>query len=88
MIQKIVEVYVDDILEKSKKRSEHIQVLGTIFNTLEEYKVRLNPKNSIFGVTSGKILSLIVSQRGIEINPITKVKAILDMEPPQKLKKL
>lgn len=44
MIHKIVKDYVDDILANSKKRSEHIEVLGPIFSRLKEYKVRLNLK--------------------------------------------
>ena len=40
--------------------------------------MRLNPKKCTFGVTSGKLLGHIVSERGIEVDP-KKIKAILDM---------
>jgi hypothetical protein len=39
MMNKIVEDYVDDILAKSRKRSEHIEILSQILDWLEEYKV-------------------------------------------------
>jgi hypothetical protein len=38
----------------------------------------LNPDKCTFGVSSGKLLSYLVSQRGIDANP-KKVKAIEDM---------
>ena len=44
--------------------------------------MRLNPKKYTFGVTSGKLLSHIVSERGIEVDP-EKIKAILDMPAPR-----
>ena len=42
----------------------------------------LNPKKCTFGVTSGKLLGHIVSERGIEVDP-EKIKAILDMLAPR-----
>ena len=49
--------------------------------------MKLNPNKCVFGVTSGKFLGYIVNQRGIEANP-DKIKAILDMRPPRKLKEV
>ena len=42
----------------------------------------MNPKKCVFGVTSGKLLGHIVSQKGIEIDP-DKVKAIREMPAPK-----
>ena len=39
----------------------------------------------MFGVTVGKFLGFMVSQRGIEVNP-EKVWAILELEPPRTVK--
>ncbi|RVX20921.1 Retrovirus-related Pol polyprotein from transposon 17.6 [Vitis vinifera] len=47
-----------------------------------EFKLRLNPKKCTFGVTSGKLLGHIVSERGIEVDP-EKIRAILDMPAPR-----
>lgn len=41
----------------------------------------------MFGVTIGKLLGFIVSNKGVEINP-AKVKEIIDMQPPSTLKQL
>jgi hypothetical protein len=49
--------------------------------------MRLNPAKCAFGVSSGKLLGFMVSQRGIEANP-EKVKAVLYMQPPKTIKQL
>lgn len=71
-----IEDYFDDLLGKSIDKDTHLDILSVIFYQLEKYKVRLNPKKCVFGVTSEKLLGFIVSKRGIEADP-TKVKAIL-----------
>ena len=83
----IMEDYVYGLLGKSKTRESHIDVLTTIFERLDKYKVYLNPKKCVFGVKSGELLGYIVSRRGIEVDP-TKVKDIMDMPPPTTLKQL
>ncbi|WCJ29474.1 Retrovirus-related Pol polyprotein from transposon 297 [Euphorbia peplus] len=75
MIHKEVEVYVDDMLVKSSTRAEHAEILDRFMARIEKYNLRLNPKKCVFGVTSGKLLGHIVSQRGIEMDPY-KIKAI------------
>lgn len=47
----------------------------------------MNPLKCAFGVTSGKFLGFVVRHRGIEIDP-SKIKAILDMQPPKSLTQL
>ena len=49
--------------------------------------MKLNPNKCAFGVSSGKFLGFMVSQRGIEANP-DKIQAILDMEPPKNIKEV
>jgi hypothetical protein len=82
-----VEVYVDDMLVKSIRASEHIENLRESFRTLRKYKMKLNPMKCAFGVSSRKFLGFMVSQRGIEANP-EKVRAILEMEAPRTTKQL
>jgi hypothetical protein len=43
--------------------------LEETFASLQEYRWKLNPNKCIFGVLSGKLLSFIISHRGIESNP-------------------
>ena len=47
--------------------------------------MKLNPSKCVFGVTAGKFLGFMVSQRGIEVNP-EKVRAILELEPLRTVK--
>ena len=74
--------YVDDIVVKSREARTLIQDLEETFASLSEVDLRLNPQKCVFGVPSGKLLSFLVSHRGIEANP-EKVKAVEDMSPPR-----
>ena len=49
--------------------------------------MKLNPSKCVFGVTTGKFLGFMVSQRGIEVNP-KKVQAIMELEPPRTVKEV
>ena len=49
--------------------------------------MKLNPAKCVFGVSSGKFLGFMVSQRGIEANP-DKIKVILEMSPPKTVKEV
>ena len=82
LTHKEVEVYVDDIIVKSKDREGHILVLRKFFERIRFYKLRLNPKKCTFRVTTGKILEFMVSQRGLEVD-LDKIKAIVEMKPPR-----
>uniref|UniRef100_A0A2N9HQ03 Uncharacterized protein n=1 Tax=Fagus sylvatica TaxID=28930 RepID=A0A2N9HQ03_FAGSY len=82
-----VEVYVDDMLVKSKEEDGHLDDLRETFQTLRKYQMKLNPSKCAFGVYSGKFLGFMVSQRGIEANP-DKIKAILEMQPPKSTKEV
>ncbi|XP_022155342.1 uncharacterized protein LOC111022476 [Momordica charantia] len=87
LIGKNIEVYVDDMLVKSRKNERHEEDLAEAFDVLLMYKMKLNPTKCTFGVTSGKFLGFLVHQRGIEANP-DKIKAVLEMDPPKTLKQL
>ena len=64
-----MEVYVDDMLVKTKEEFAHLDDLQETFSTFKQYQMKLNPIKCTFGVVSGKFLGFIVSQRGIEANP-------------------
>ena len=82
MINNEVEVYVDDMMVKSKDRGTHTINLRKFFKRIKEYRLRLNPQKCTFGVTAGKLLGFLVSNKGIEVNQF-KIKAILEMPPPK-----
>lgn len=48
MMHTFMEDYADDILAKSHTRKEHLNILGKIFDRLERYQLRLNPKKCAF----------------------------------------
>ena len=68
-IRRNMEVYVDDMLIKSKEESAHLDDLEEMFVTLRQYQMKLNPSKCTFGVASGKFWGFMVSQRGIVANP-------------------
>ena len=84
---KSIEIYVDDMVVKSKVVSEHLRDLGSTFGVLRKHKLRLNASKCSFGVGSGKFLGYMVTYRGIEVNP-DQIKVINDLKPPQNAKEV
>ena len=64
-----MEVYINNMLVKSKLIVDHVLDLDLMFQVLRKYQMKLNPLNCAFGVASGKFLGFMVNQRGIEANP-------------------
>ena len=87
LLGKNIEVYIDDMVVKSKAESEHTNDLENIFEILRRHKLRLNASKCSFGVGSGKFLGYMVTHRGIKVNP-DQVKAINDLQPPQNPKEV
>ncbi len=82
-----MEVYVDDMLVKSRAAEHHVADVNETFSKLRRYRMKLNPAKCAFGVTSGKFLGFIVTQRGIEANP-KKIRALQEMTPPRTVKEV
>jgi hypothetical protein len=82
-----VEAYIDDIVVKSKKRGVLLDDLKETFDNFRKYKMVLNLKKCVFGVSSGKLLGYMVSSRGIDANP-TKVEAIEKLQPSRTRKEI
>ena len=82
-----MEVYMDDMLIKSKEEFAHLDDLQKTFTTFKQYQMKLNPSKCVFGVTSEKFSGFMVSQRRIETNP-ENVQVILDMTPPKTVKEV
>ena len=80
-------MYVDDMLVKSKEEEDNLDNLREIVNTFRQYSMKLNLSKCAFGVSLGKFLGFMVSQRGIEANP-EKVRAILKMSSPKTVKEV
>ena len=84
---KNIEVYIDDMVVKSKVVSEHVGNLGNNFEILRKHKLCLNASKCSFGVGLGKFLSYMVTYWGIEVNP-DQIKAINSLQPPQNPKEV
>ena len=82
-----VEVYIDDMLVKSKREDHHLDNLWDMFKTLYLYDMKHNPNKCVFGISSGKFLGFMVSQRGVKANP-NKIQAILEMTPLKNIKEV
>lgn len=73
-IDKSKEVYIDDIIVKLIRADYYLAHLKEIFEVLRKY-MKLNPEKCAFGVGSGKFFGFLVSNGGIEVNPM-QIKAI------------
>ncbi|RDY07703.1 hypothetical protein CR513_08149, partial [Mucuna pruriens] len=82
-----LEVYVDDMVIKSTKVSEHCQALRRVFAILRKHQLWLNPEKCSFGVHAGKFLGFMLIERGIEANP-DKCRAVINMRSPQNIKEV
>ena len=69
LIKKTMEVYVDDMLVKSRMAGAHIEHLGQMFKILRKYQIKLNPLKCAFEVSSGKFMGFMVNQQRKEANP-------------------
>ena len=87
LIGKSMEVYMDNMLVKSKIAGDHIKHLNQMFNILRKYWIKLNPLNCAFRVGSDKFLAFLVNQRGIEANP-EKINVLLEITSPKKSKEV
>jgi hypothetical protein len=85
LIRDNVEVYVDDIVVKTKRGSTLVEDLTLVFDKLRATRTKLNPNKCIFGVSVGKLLGFLVLHRGIEAYP-EKIKANETMRPPARIK--
>jgi hypothetical protein len=85
LIERTIEVYVDDIVVKSREASDLITDLDIAFRCLKTKNIKLNPEKCVFGVPRGMLLGFVVSERGIDSNP-EKILAIANIALIQNLK--
>ena len=87
LIDQTMEICIDDIVMKSRTQSEHAQHLEETFHLMRTYNMRLNPTKCAFGVSTGKFLGFMVTQRGIQVNS-NKIKIVLETLAPSSKKEL
>ncbi|XP_058189290.1 uncharacterized protein LOC131306877 [Rhododendron vialii] len=87
LLGKTMEVYIDDMVVKSKERQDHIADLKEAFEILREYKLKLNASKFAVGISSGKFLGHLVTIRGIEANP-DQIIALQRLQSPRTTKEV
>jgi len=85
LIGKTMEVYVDDMIVKSKADVDHDHDLRKTFDIFLAFSMKLNPKKYVFGVRSGKFSGFMISSHRIEANS-DMIRAVLDMKPLQNVR--
>ena len=75
-----VEVYIDNMVVKSRQESRHTEDLRGVFEVLRQHKLRLNVEKCTFGVGAGKFVGYLISTRGIEANP-DQIEAVSHLRP-------
>ena len=78
---KSIEVYIDDMVVKSKVVSEHMRDLEDIFEIIRRHKLRLNASKCSFGVGSSKFLGYMITHRGIEVSP-DQIRVVNNLQVP------
>ena len=87
LLGKTMEVYIDDMLIKSKERPDHANHLQQAFDLLRTYGMKLNPAKCAFKVSAGRFLGFMMTQRGIKANP-SQLKAIIESPAPSSIKEV
>ena len=81
LIRQTVEVYIDDIVIKNKTCAKHVHHLEEAFDLMWKYNMKLNMLKYAFGVSMGKFLGFLVTQKEIKIN-LDQVKVMLETPVP------
>ena len=69
MIGKTMKIYIGNMLVKNLRAADHIAYRDEMFGILRKHRMMLKPSKCIFGVSSRKFLSFLMTRRGIEANP-------------------
>jgi hypothetical protein len=85
LVGDIIDVYIDDIIIKSRKADQLVGNMEAAFACLREFRVKLNPEKYIFEVPKGKLLGFIIFERDIKANP-EKITTIENLGPITNLK--
>nr|GEV57016.1 hypothetical protein [Tanacetum cinerariifolium] len=86
-IRRNLEVYVDDIVIKSRDEKMLLADISKTFDNLKKINMKLNLKKCPFGVEEGKFLGYMVTSEGIKANH-KKTKTLADLQSPRTLKEM
>ena len=80
-IRYMLEVYMDDMIVKSRVDTDHASHLKEVFAQARQCRMRFNSEKCTFGVKAGKFLDFYLTKRGIEANP-DKCREFSDLSTP------
>ena len=60
-IEKTIDVYIDDMMIKSKKDEDHLLDLAKVFEIIRHHRLHLNMSKCVFRVGSGKFLGYMIT---------------------------
>ena len=86
-IKRTIEVYIDDMVVKSKQEVQHMEDLQGVFEVLRQHKLRLHVEKCTFGVGAGKFLGYLITGRGIKVNP-NQIEVVKRLKPPSNPKEV
>jgi hypothetical protein len=81
LIDKLVEIYIDDVVVKSTSIGRHLEDLRQVFERTRRFRLKMNPKKCAFGASAGQFLDFLVHERGIEID-LKSQEVVRTMVPP------
>ncbi|KAM1819040.1 hypothetical protein ACFX11_000762 [Malus domestica] len=87
LIGTIVEVYINDVVIKSKRQQTHLDDLRQAFLHMRQHNLKMNPAKCAFGVSAGNFLGFLMHHFGIEVDE-NKARAIINAPPPTTKKQL
>ncbi|XP_076926318.1 uncharacterized protein LOC143589447 [Bidens hawaiensis] len=82
-----LEVYMDDLVIKSKTEATMLKDIEETFKMLRSISMKLNPGKCSFGMEEGKFLGVIVKNGGFKANP-EKLEAVLKKPSPKSVKQV
>ena len=83
----MTEVYIDDMVIKSKQEAQHVEDLQGVFEILQKHRLCLNVEKCSVGVGAGKFLGYLITSYGIEVNP-DQIKAVKHLRSPSNPKEV
>ena len=81
LIDKIVEIYIDEVVVKSKSYKEHLANLRETLECTRKHGLKMNLSKCAFRVSAGEFLGFMFHERGIEVGQ-KSIKAIDEAVPP------
>ncbi|XP_058784353.1 uncharacterized protein LOC131659137 [Vicia villosa] len=86
-IRDTLEVYMDDMIVKSREEITHTDDLERVFARARQCRIRFNPEKCTFGARAGKFIGFYLTERGIKANP-DKCRAFSNIPTPNNKKSI